>query len=650
MKKTKTIAEKPIKIFNTLFRFRWIIYLFVFIVCVLFKIHGSSIGFISTILTEKTNDQESSTIIGDPRGIRSDEFNVMTPYYMSQVDNDFEKYSNQMSLSGQNMVIGYHAPVKDLTTIAQPLNWGYILFGKEYGLSWYWCLKQILIFAFALECMLILTKKKKILSMVGALLIAYSPVIQWWFAPHMPDVMLWGMAVFTTAYHFLATKKHWLKNVLMIVFPITAADYCISLFPSLQVGIAIFFAIILILVLLRDKIIIFSDKKQTIRIIVSLLLLGILVGFFVLTNLDGLKASLNTVYPGHRVSTGGDYGLGDLITRLSFIFLPFKEITYSNACEQSSFLHFGLFFIMLSPFIITRLKNKKDQDYKVGIGFVAIMVVFGFFMLVGFPEWLAKITFFSYINRMDIVFGFVSVFFTIWSINALMVIKPRLEIGYYLAALAIYSFIVITTINSDILGYISKRFLAIEIMVIIVLLILLYFKNKKPAYILTTGLVIVSGFTINPLVYGISDITNHPSAHKVSEILSNDNDSYWIGLGNTGIIQNYLLALGAKAINSVNYYPDYKKWTIIDPENKYEDVWNRYAHIVVYVSEDQENHLEVIQSDAINVRLTLSTMRELNVRYVMSLDKIEENDPEYSLDVIYQDSNCYIYELTKEKQ
>lgn len=40
---------------------------------------------------------------------------------------------------------------------------------------------------------------------------------------------------------------------------------------------------------------------------------------------------------------------------------------------------------------------------------------------------------------------------------------------------------------------------------------------------------------------------------------------------------------GASVINSTNTYPDLEKWSKIDEEGKYEDVYNRYAHINVEI-------------------------------------------------------------------
>ena len=131
----------------------------------------SSIGCYHYLFKNQSAKVETTTILGMSRSIRSDEYMVHTPYY--------KKISKQMSLSGQDMIIGYNSPVKDISLLAKPLTWGYVLLGNEYGLSWYFSLKIILLILISYEFVMILTKNNKKVSVMGALLIAYSPAIQW---------------------------------------------------------------------------------------------------------------------------------------------------------------------------------------------------------------------------------------------------------------------------------------------------------------------------------------------------------------------------------------------------------------------------------------------------------------------------------------
>ena len=64
------------------------------------------------------------------------------------------------------MIIGYNSPVKDISLLAKPLTWGYVLLGNEYGLSWYFSLKIILLVLISYEFAMILIQNNKKVSVM----------------------------------------------------------------------------------------------------------------------------------------------------------------------------------------------------------------------------------------------------------------------------------------------------------------------------------------------------------------------------------------------------------------------------------------------------------------------------------------------------
>lgn len=69
-------------------------------------------------------------------------------FYLSQAEEDFPLVNEDYSLNGQNMIIAYNSPVKDITVIGKPFNWHFfprkrsrtfLLLGDEisrHGLAW----------------------------------------------------------------------------------------------------------------------------------------------------------------------------------------------------------------------------------------------------------------------------------------------------------------------------------------------------------------------------------------------------------------------------------------------------------------------------------------------------------------------------------
>lgn len=69
---------------NKFIQWRFLIAIITLFFIMLFKLNGSSIGAWDQIITEKQDTQQSSVLVGKARWVRSDEWNVQTPFYLSQ--------------------------------------------------------------------------------------------------------------------------------------------------------------------------------------------------------------------------------------------------------------------------------------------------------------------------------------------------------------------------------------------------------------------------------------------------------------------------------------------------------------------------------------------------------------------------------------
>ena len=643
-------------LFQQFIKYRYIVALVIFIFCLIFKLHGSSLSVFSSVFTEKTDENISSIIIGDGRNLRSDEFNVQLPYYFSQYYNNYELTSYQMSIAGQNMILGYNAPVKDVTMLAKPFTIGYILFGNEIGLSWYWCSKLILFLLVMYEAVYILTRGNKKLSVLGSFLTVFSPAMQWWFSPHMYDVFFWAMTLFVLGYYFFVAQKKWLKWLVTILAICSITGFVLALFPSLQVALGLLALLLLIIVLIRDKEKIDFKKLDILRIVVVVLGVGGLLGWFLYNTWDQLQLLYGTVYPGSRVSLGGDKNLSALFTDLSNIISPYRDVTYLNNCEISEFYHLGVLYILYFPYVIYKWKCNRKSTYNIHVGvilFIALLIEI-IFMLVGFPEWLAKITLFSYINRMNLVYSFTALIFTIWSFDIIYRNKELRNLKYGLICVILFVIMYCISINPDMINYIfsiknnilfSKLYYFAIIILFAMIAILIFIKNIKiPAYILI-AITIFSTFSINPLSSGISDLTNHP-IYEVTQKIIKEDDSRWIALDSM-IEQNYLLALGTKCVNAVNFYPDYGKWDAIENREN-DDIYNRYAHIKISLVEEKTTY-NLMTPDSIQVNLNINDLKLWDVRYVFAKNDLkpmfENNSINFEVKYYSEQEGYYIYKL-----
>ena len=108
---------------------------------------------------------------------------------------------------------------------------------------------------------------------------------------------------------------------------------------------------ILIATLVRDRKEISFNKVDIVRVIIVAVVVCLAVGSYLIPALDEIMKTSSTVYPGSRASLGGDRNFIDLFSNLMCYLTPFKDSSFTDNCAVSTFNHFGVFCIMLYPFL-----------------------------------------------------------------------------------------------------------------------------------------------------------------------------------------------------------------------------------------------------------------------------------------------------------
>lgn len=643
------VSKKANTVFNFIIKYRYLIALAIFVICVCFQVHGSSVSWYEVAMG--TGNPYDNELFGAARAIRTDEFNVQLPYYFSQYYNDYQQISYQMSISGQDMILGYNAPVINLLLIGKPFTWGYILFGNAYGLSWYWMSKLLLGMLVYFEVSKILTKNN-LISFFGMFYVVFSPAMQWWFCPHMYDVFFWGAALLAIGYHFFIGDEKW-KKVLTTVLAIQAfICFIIALFPSLQVSVGLMAVAILIATLVRDRKEISFNKVDIVRVIIVAVVVCLVVGSYLIPALDEIMKTSSTVYPGSRASLGGDRNFIDLFSNLMCYLTPFKDSSFTDNCAVSTFNHFGLFCIMLYPFLFFNKRIKDRKDLIVGGTFFVVLLIQIEFMLFGFPEWLAKITLFSYINRMNLAYGLTASLFTIWTINFLVKNRESIQKPLFAILILVYSLLNYVALREEYFTYMPSIYYIVAIALLIFAMWMFVIKKYSFSATVLSALIFVSGMTVNPVSIGIEAISNQEVNPTLEQIRQEDQDATWIAV-DSFYNQNFLLANGIKAINAVNFYPDFEKWELIDENHEYSDVYNRYAHIIITLTDQPTTMDNSTAPDMVNLNLNVQDIKKWNVDYIMSTvdysNLLDQQNIEYT--EVFVDSNNYnrIYKIEEEK-
>jgi len=635
------------KVNEIMYKFRYIFLLILFIFSISLKLNFSSIAsWENYIGSEKINKNDITVILGKARPIRSDEWLVQTPMYLSQsLNKDFFPVINKnASTDGANALLSGYSPTFDIITIGKPFNWGFLLLGKNYGFSWYWISKLILLFAFSFEMSMILTKRNKLVSLFGAVIILFSSGIQWWLSTGVADLIIFSQIIAVSFYWVLISGKPFKKILATLGIIIGGTGFIFALYPPLQIPLGILTLIIMFYILTEDDRYKAMKKLDYILAFSVVCVLGILIFHYYKLSYKQISLMSSTAYPGMRVAQGG----GISVERLLYYFfswkLPFKNVgAFSNNSEASSF--FTLFPFI--PFIFLFIKNTIYEKFKL-LKYLLYFLVFQILWLfITFPKWFAKATLLSYVEptRLLIVFGLTCTYILIIYLAAHKDIEYR--VSFLKVFLFLNLFLIIFLYKSDINVYLGNVFLMITLTYINAIIYFIYKQKTKVAMVLIGVFIFVSGAVVNPICQGLGSIYNNKLSEEIIS-LNKSSEGTWLGINNI-TYGDYLLANGVKSFNCVNYLPDYSKWSKLDKAAEYKDVYNRYAHIVVNLTEDKTKFV-LNTADTFILSMNFNDLiANTDIKYIMSADKILSYQKYKEISEIYYDkqSNIYIYEINR---
>ncbi|WP_143316586.1 hypothetical protein [Clostridium sp. HBUAS56017] len=645
------ITERKNNIINidNIHRKRYHIAIMLFVVLVAFKFHGSSIQYWDNYYRDYGDNYTKTIFWGEPRSIRSDEWLSQTPMYMAQASQEggLERYNTNINPDGQDMVMAYSTPVADLTMIGNPVNWGYLFLDQERAFSWYWNFKAIALFLLSYEMALILSKRSKNIALFGAALISYAAASQWWFSTVIPNLVMYSQACIVVTYYYFRVKSNSIKSkiALATIFAISGIGYILNLYPAIQVPLGYLTAILFLYLAFknRDKI----KKKDIIIFSTSIVAILGVIGYFLITAKDSIQAISNTVYPGARFEIGGNYDLKLISNYIFDWLLPYREIKFSNASELSG-------FVSLLPLIIILFffKKKEDEDkILINVLFVYMLIMLSF-LLVSYPRIIAKVTLFSYstTNRMMVIMGLACNYL-------LFMLLPRLKEGITKLRVAIPVTIITIfiifiphyhTISHD---YLRRSGAIIAILIFSTLIYLIARRDIKRLVPYGVILMLITGFTVNPIARTLAPILQKEVSKAVTSI-NKESPGKWVAIGERSRFGGqFLFANGVETYNGVKYYPNLDMWHALDEERKYEDVYNRFEHTIVNLTEDETKFI-LLQPDCIEVRININSFDKTGVKYVMSsenLDFYNKNGKQLFKQLYYNETDhTYIYEYIKE--
>ena len=613
--------------FELIYKYRFVLSFLLLIMLVSFKISGSSMGCWKLFL----GDGESGIRLGEPRVWRSDEWGTLTPLCFRQQYNTlgaYNRYSQTLgSILTDNMLV-YGQPSWDILTLFRPFYWGYLFFGSERGLSWFWCSRMIVLFLSWFELGMLITDGQKKLSVMLSVCVSFAPFLQWWFAINgLFEMLIYG-ACFVLGSNYLVSHAFNPRKIAVAVgMAVCAVGYVLTFYPTWMVPVAWGFVPLFLWVVIWKFNRIVLRRVDVVPWLLIFVITAAGLTVLAVTSWDVIKAELNSVYPGNAPSSSGGTGLWwmmkypiSLVSRFSM-----NELIVEN----SSIICFAPAGFILALWVIIKEKNKDPLL----ILLLGMNLFLAWYYCVGIPKWLAKMLLLSFVNsnRGPQVLGFLRLTLFVRAV-ALKEKAPKRWLAALAAVIssAVPMRLALGFTKYEPGGLIYEYFDTAEkilvVWAIIAVVFYLLYRARKSKYTMAVlgvcAVVLASSIWINPVAKGVPEITKSETMQQIRDLVKEDPKAIWLVVDMAYPATNIPAMAGADCLNTTQTYPQKTRWEMLDPEGEYEDIYNRYCHI--RASLGSKTMLELVSTDYVEVTLSPEDLKKLNIRYIVSTNDFDE--------------------------
>jgi hypothetical protein len=586
----------------------------------IFKIHYSSIPIWDSILSERDSSAHASRLIwGTPKFIRIDEWRGVTPFILSQAAQHFPTANYALGPGKIPVLMGL--PSLHFSALFQPQNWGFFVFGLERGFSFFWNygVASILLSSFLL-CMLI-SRNKFWPSIFGMLFLFFSSFVQWWFFASMGAMYSAFFFMIISFIYLVSSRKRLtiiLSSASLVLF---AIDFALWLYPPYMVPLGLLSITCCVGYLMQYCTWDMVKTHFRFRIVVGVCCLVCLAIFGIAFYRDlhaTMAQAMNTVYPGKRFSTGGNFGVDRLFSGFYALFFTETRFLWGNICETSGFV---LVYPVIISVVLWRAVKGKLQPLQISLSIY--LLALSAFVLFGFPAFLSRCTMLSFVPSYRAIIG-LGVGNIILAVAFLSNKEERPKLSPTFSMMLFVVPLVCFLAHGLFLAAESNHFFQPWH----VSAVCLYFSaatwfllsgRKLIFCCMILAVVISSTCTVLPISRGLGFIIDKKLYRTVKEISEKDPQGKWLIFG-SGVLGELVTATGAPVVNGTKYCPDSSTMNVLDPSGRGNAIYNRFAHIFVMPCKDTSTvHFRLVYEDAYEILMSpLSPkVRDLHVTYLL---------------------------------
>lgn len=535
---------------------------------------------------ELTASRDPQLVLGEPRIIRTDEWNTQTPWGISQVEQGLPD-RNRTFPYGMDTTIPQDLPSRDWTMVFRPHLWGFLFLdvNRAFAAKW-WILAASLVIAVYLLAVSIIPRAPSVAALV-AISFYFSPFFQWWYLPTTIWPVVWS-ALTVTALEW-AARAHRPGFVLPLAVGLTTVTTGMTLYPPFIVPCAIVVVAYFVArfgTALRSG----SGRRDTIRRFLPVLVALVAGAGVVVVWLVGRRAVvaalLGTVYPGQRSVPTGSGGMKDLAQALGASFsqaLSAGGLLGANSSEASTFVFVGLVLVPGAVVLAIRRRSGRISVDTLAV-MVAVLILVAFCYLPGWDA-LARVLQLDRTlpARVRLGVGLASILLLVLFVRDLREDPEARRPVVIASAAAVVAFVLSQVAIAAALQRAASPALetawAWWIVTGIVASAVICFSLGRSvvgaiAFLIASLLV---SLWVNPVYQGVFDLRTTAVGRSVARI-DGQEPGTWVGVGGR-LTTGVLVESGVRAYNGFQGAPSRRMWAQIDPRSAYADEWNRLGGI-----------------------------------------------------------------------
>jgi len=620
------------------------------------EVSGTSSGALYAYLFGGTADPH--LLLGQARGIRSDEWLVNTPMGVAQAAAGFPQVNDAIG-SGQSMSIVLDVPYRDWSLLFKPQNWlfGVLPLGAAFAWKW-WFLAAILalaIYGLVLQ-QLPHARWAAAFTATGVVL---SPFVQWWNLSSTLGSLAWSAAALFFFVRVMRAETTRARIIGSLALWFCSSCFALVLYPPFQLP------CLLVVVAAALGIVVTRLSRGPRRALVAPLLAssaavlaaGAVAAAFLLTRLDAVELVRGTAYPGERVVPPGGFSLVRLLYGSFAAPLQLPRIGNSvgqpalggNASEASAFLLPGLFLSIIAIALLLRGRRERRPVNGLLVGLLLVTGLFAAHLFLPFATALSRVSLLTLVplNRLHIGLGLLATLLSI-AIAAEVRRQGRPSSRVLVAGVAAFSAGAVVVVGLQIqlinpTATVSPYYVVLAAAIMAALVGLLGEGRLTAGAGLLAAVSVASSLAINPVYRGVVDVRQTPIGRAMAQ-LDGRSPGGWVSLG--GIVSNAVMVeSGVHTFSAVFSYPDPTMWRLLDPTGRLNSTYNRYGH-VVFQQELEGEPIQNPQPDVVLVRFdACAGFAQQEVKHVLAVSPVTSPCLRLAQDVPMPGQNFYLYEV-----